>query len=116
MIPALVNQPTLEEFRSSRITMSWSDAAKLLRIDPAYTDAPRALVYMNSVFIEDYGYKGHEDVYRHKGQYVLIVGKDIHCSDDLPTLEQILYEYMIEYNEGFPEKPKFPEGSFKIRP
>ena len=93
--------PTLEEFRASRQSMFWHKAAKLLQIDEAYTDAPRALVYMNSVYIEDYIVENGYDDGHNKGQYVLVIDRNIYYLNNLSILEDLLYKYMMEYEDGF---------------
>lgn len=85
---------TLEEFRSSRKEMTWHDCAELLKIDKGYTDAPKVQVYLDRFYIEDYGYKGYDDGHNPVCQYVLVVARDVRYSNDLLTLEQILYEYL----------------------
>lgn len=96
-----MKQPSLKEFRASCKSMFWKDCAELLRIDEKYTDAPRAMVYMNSVYIEDYIRNKHDHKHGHKGRYVLVVDRDVYYSDNKETLERILYKHMMQHEDGF---------------
>lgn len=92
---------TFNKFRASRKDMFWHEVAKLLRIDEKYTDAPRAKVYMDQVYIEDYIFKSFVHSEQHKGRYVLVIAREVHYSDVLLELERKLYKYMMQNEAGF---------------
>jgi hypothetical protein len=89
---------TLDQFIATKKSTTWEEAAEILSIDKNYTTAPRALVYTDNFYIEDFNYKDFEHDNGMRGQYYLILGRDDWISDDLPYLEGLLYGYYVEEN------------------